>query len=79
MTCNPNWPEIKNELKEGQTPQDRPDLVARVFKLKKDQLMQDLKTGHALGKVVAYMYFSGDKNITGSSSDPNFHQIVSPN
>ena len=56
MTCNPNWPEIKNELKEGQTPQDRPDLVARVFKLKKDQLMQDLKTGHALGKVVAYMH-----------------------
>ena len=42
-------------VKKGQTPQDRPDLVARVFKQKKDQLMQDLKSGHALGKVVAHM------------------------
>ena len=49
-------PEIKNVLKDGQTPQDRPDIVARVFKLKKDQLMQDLKTGHVLGKVVAHMH-----------------------
>jgi hypothetical protein len=32
MTCNPHWPEIKEQLKEGQTAQDRPDLVARVFK-----------------------------------------------
>ena len=39
----------------GQTPQDRPDLVSRVFKQKKDQLMQDLKAGHVLGKVVAHM------------------------
>ena len=42
MTCNPNWPEIKAELMEGQTPQDRPDITARVFKLKKDQLINDL-------------------------------------
>ena len=28
MTCNPNWPEIKAGLMEGQTAQDRPDLVA---------------------------------------------------
>ena len=55
MTCNPNWPEIRNRLNEGQTAQDRPDLVARVFKLKKDQLMQDLKTGGVIGKVVAHM------------------------
>jgi hypothetical protein len=32
MTCNPNWEEIKNELKSHQTPQDRPDLVVRVFR-----------------------------------------------
>ena len=32
MTCNPHWPEIKEQLKPGQTAQDRPDLVARVFK-----------------------------------------------
>ena len=28
----------------------------RVFKLKKDQLMQDIKTGGVLGKVVAHMH-----------------------
>ena len=55
MTCNPNWKEIKDQLQEGQTAQDRPDIVARVFKLKKDQLMQDLKSGDVLGKVVAHM------------------------
>ena len=56
MTCNPNWPEIKKVQNEGQTVQDRPDLVARVFKQKKDQLMNDLITGEALGKVVAHMH-----------------------
>ena len=55
MTCNPHWPEIEGQLKPGQTAQDRPDLVARVFKQKKDQLMQDLKTGFIFGKVVAHM------------------------
>ena len=55
MTCNPKWPEITSELRKGQTAQDRPDIVARVFKQKKDQLMQDLKTGHIFGKVVAHM------------------------
>ena len=42
MTCNPNWPEIKNELKPGQKPQDRPDLVARVFDLYKKALLDNL-------------------------------------
>jgi hypothetical protein len=34
MTCNPNWQEIQDELFPGQTPEDRPDLVARVFRAK---------------------------------------------
>ena len=55
MTFNPKWPKIISGLKKGQTAQDRPDLVARVFKQKKDQLMQDLKSGHIFGKVVAHM------------------------
>ena len=56
MTCNPHWPEIEGQLKPGQTAQDRPDLVARVFKLKFDQLMNDFIAGEVLGKVVAYMH-----------------------
>ncbi|XP_060178219.1 uncharacterized protein LOC132608159 [Lycium barbarum] len=39
MTCNPDWVEIQRELGAGQTPQDRPDLVTRVFRAK----LQDLK------------------------------------
>ncbi|KAI8533896.1 hypothetical protein RHMOL_Rhmol10G0046100 [Rhododendron molle] len=31
MTCNPDWKEIKDSLKQGQLAQDRPDLTARVF------------------------------------------------
>ena len=38
MTCNPNWDEIKNELFPGQTAQDHPDLVARVFWVKLEEL-----------------------------------------
>jgi hypothetical protein len=34
MTCNPYWEEITEKLLPGQTPQDRPDLVARVYKAK---------------------------------------------
>ena len=56
MTCNPNWPEIQEHLKQGQTAQDRPDIVARVFKQKKDQLMQDIKSGNIFGNVVAHMH-----------------------
>ena len=56
MTCNPDWPEIKNNLLPDQSPQDRPDVVARAFKQKKDQLMKDLTSGGLFGKVVAYMY-----------------------
>ena len=56
MTCNPKWPEILSELLPDQTPQDRPDIVARVFKLKKDQLMNDIVHGGVLGTVVAHMH-----------------------
>ena len=56
MTCNTNWPEITENLEPGQKAQDRPDLVARVFKQKKDQLMQDLISGGILGKAVAQLH-----------------------
>jgi hypothetical protein len=31
MTCNPYWPEITDQFLPGQTSQDRPDVVARVY------------------------------------------------
>jgi hypothetical protein len=51
MTCNPKWPEIQ-EVLAGQSAADRPDLTARVFKLKLKALFNDIKGG-ALGRPVA--------------------------
>lgn len=55
MTTNPNWPEITQELRPGETAYDRPDLVARAFREKKEALLRDLMDG-VLGKVAAYVY-----------------------
>ncbi|KAF1891422.1 hypothetical protein Lal_00017056, partial [Lupinus albus] len=57
MTCNPNWPEIVRILKPmGLKPHDRPNIISRVFKMKFEELLHDLKKRHVLGKVLAYMY-----------------------
>lgn len=40
----------------GQTASDRPDLTARVFRLKKEALLKDLFTHKVLGTVVAHVY-----------------------
>ena len=45
VTANPNWPEITCELGPGQTAADRPDIVGRVFKLKTQALVRELKAG----------------------------------
>ena len=55
ITTNPNWPEIKMYLEPKQTAQDRPDLVARVFKAKLEQLMRDLTKGELFGQVAAHL------------------------
>ncbi|XP_058741213.1 uncharacterized protein LOC131613572 [Vicia villosa] len=57
FTCNPNWPEIHRVLQPLHLkPQDRPDVVSRIFKIKFDQLLADLTKNGVLGKVLAYMY-----------------------
>ena len=42
MTCNPKWPEISRELLPNQLANDRPDIVARVFRAKLEALLDDL-------------------------------------
>jgi hypothetical protein len=44
MTCNPDWPEIKNRLRKGQKANDVPVIVARVFKVRVQRLVTILKT-----------------------------------
>ncbi|KAJ9547060.1 hypothetical protein OSB04_019603 [Centaurea solstitialis] len=56
MTCNPKWPEILKELLPGQTAADRPDLVARIFRAKLEDLNDHLFQKNILGIVIAYVY-----------------------
>lgn len=56
FTANPNWPEILENLKRGETSSDRPDIVARVFKIKLDALIKDLVVHDVLGKVISFVY-----------------------
>ncbi len=56
MTCNPNWPEIQGSLYPGQEPYDRPDIVARVFRLKLTHLIEDLVKQDIVGKVTARIH-----------------------
>ena len=56
MTCNPNWPEMTNELKPGEVPNDRPDLLCRVFRLKLNALMKFLIKDKIFGKVIGHIH-----------------------
>ncbi|KAM3224586.1 hypothetical protein ACQJBY_057767 [Aegilops geniculata] len=55
MTCNPNWPEIKDALalEPGQIPSDRSDAVVRVFHMKMEEYIDDIKNGNVFGPVCA--------------------------
>lgn len=52
MTANPNWEEIKDHLERSgnSTPNDRPDIECRVFKIKLDALLADLWDGLFFGE-----------------------------
>jgi hypothetical protein len=55
FTANPRWPEIDRELHNGLQPTDRPDIIARVFRLKVQELLADLKNG-LFGPYAGYVY-----------------------
>ena len=54
FTCNAQWCEIVSQLRQNQTASDRPDLTARVFRLKQQQLLADIKAG-VLGPYLAHV------------------------
>ncbi|KAK9714969.1 hypothetical protein RND81_06G134200 [Saponaria officinalis] len=57
FTCNSKWPEITRYVKKiGVRQDDRPDILCRVFKIKLDQLIRDLKNKKLFGRVQAVMY-----------------------
>jgi len=55
-TCNPNTQEITENLRSGERPEHRPDLVSRVYKLHLAQLLHDIKNRHVLGVPVAHVH-----------------------
>lgn len=54
FTCNPEWPEIKNELFPGQTSKDRHDLISRVFHLKMKKFLDITIKKEIFNKVNCY-------------------------
>ncbi|XP_052619873.1 uncharacterized protein LOC111878714 [Lactuca sativa] len=57
ITCNPKWPEIKRFLKDTNLkPEDRPDILCRIFKIKLDAMIKDLREKKLFGKVKGVVY-----------------------
>ncbi|XP_070008699.1 uncharacterized protein [Nicotiana sylvestris] len=54
FTCNPKWPEITRFVESRNlNPEDRPDILSRVFKIKLDHLIMDLRDNQVFGQVKA--------------------------
>jgi len=53
VTCNPEWPEMAAALLESNTPADRPEIVAHVFKLRLDSLVKEVEVDRIFGETVA--------------------------
>ncbi|XP_070026555.1 uncharacterized protein [Nicotiana sylvestris] len=57
FTFNPKWPEIRRFVENRDlNPEDRPDILARVFKIKLDRLIKDLRDNQIFIKVKAVIY-----------------------
>lgn len=56
MTCNPNWDEVRAMLLPGQSANDRPDVLSRVFRLKLESLVDRLVNDQVLGRTVARVW-----------------------
>ncbi|XP_031099686.1 uncharacterized protein LOC116003886 [Ipomoea triloba] len=57
FTCNPKWPEIQRYVQlRGLRAENRPDIVARIFKMKLDSLIKEFKAGQLFGPVKALIY-----------------------
>nr|XP_042902994.1 uncharacterized protein LOC122270292 [Parasteatoda tepidariorum] len=56
FTCNPAWPEIVSALQRHQRPENRPNIIVRVFELKLTELLDDILKRHVFGKVISFIY-----------------------
>jgi hypothetical protein len=56
VTCNPNWPEIKDSLPPGVSAHDRPDIIARVFKQRLEMMLDDIEKECIFGRVASMVH-----------------------
>jgi len=56
FTCNPAWPEIRDSIHPWETPNNRPDIVVRVFHAKVQELMRLICKVEIFGVVKAFLY-----------------------
>ncbi|XP_010451903.1 PREDICTED: uncharacterized protein LOC104734095 [Camelina sativa] len=57
FTCNPKWPEITRYLQaRGHQSTDIADIVSRIFKIKLDTLIVDIKKNNVFGPATAVLY-----------------------
>nr|XP_042913138.1 uncharacterized protein LOC122273141 [Parasteatoda tepidariorum] len=56
FTCNPAWPEILKAINGREKPENRPDIIVRVFKMKLSELLDDLIKRNIFGIVTSYIY-----------------------
>ncbi|CAN0875202.1 ATP-dependent DNA helicase PIF1 [Linum grandiflorum] len=78
FTCNAQWPEIINAFKEdvGIHGEDKHMVIARVFRMRLEQLKKDLKEGHFFGRSIIDMHTvefqkrGVDKIISSELPDP---------
>lgn len=56
FTYNPSWPEILDNLLPGNKTLDRPDKVARVFRIKVKKLMNLIYKGEIFGACRCHLY-----------------------
>ena len=57
FTCNPKWPEITEGIMDaGQRSTDRSDIVVRVFNMKLEELLHDLRHGTVFGPCMAGVF-----------------------
>ncbi|XP_062014061.1 uncharacterized protein LOC133730499 [Rosa rugosa] len=81
FTCNVKWPEISRALenKHGCKPEDRPDIVSRVFKMKHDDLLSYIKSGKPFGEIEAATDIDSIicAELPDRNTDPSLYKIVS--
>ncbi|OMO90279.1 DNA helicase PIF1, ATP-dependent [Corchorus olitorius] len=74
FTCNAYWIEIQEALLPGQRAENRPDIVCRVFKLKLDDLLDDLMKHYHFSPLKADQYISAE--IPDHALDPSGYDAV---